>query len=192
MPDSMTLEEKLSVIDSIPPTKGIFGFEAVTEKTTINGGVLQKSRFSHKPTPVRLHKITTVFKGAVFMGDNYQDMVNKQRVREGSDPNFEASPTYCKPVGDNKLIYQNTKNGQLYLRVYLGYGATMNQSYKYFDAFGVEIPKEEYDKIKEEFLKKDSSGANQWLDKEIQVRNYKIENVTKLKRHETWIGGEPC
>lgn len=190
MKNKMSLEEKLSIIDSIPKVKGIFGFAAETEKTTTNGGVLKKSRTTGAPTPARFHRITTVFTGLVFMGDSYEEMVNKAREKEGKEADFEARPTYCFPVGENKLIYQNKKTGQLYLRIYMGYGTSMTSSRKYFDTFGVEIPTEEYVKIKEEYLKKESEASRQGLDNEIRVMNFKVENVTKLKRHETWIGGE--
>jgi|GEM_PF-2277317 len=186
----MTLEEKVSIISSIPKVKGIFGFAAETEKTTVNGGVLQKSRKTKVPTPVRFHKITTIFTGVVFMGDSYQEMVNKVRDKEGLEPDFEARPTYCSPVTENNLVYQHKKSGQLYLRVYTGYGATMTSERKYFDAYGKEIDAEEYLALKEEYLKKDSDSSRQGVENEIRVLNYKVENVTKLKRHETWIGGE--
>ena len=183
----MNLEEKLSVINSIPPTKGIFGFTAETLKTTDNGGVLKKSRKTGEPTPTRLSRITTLFSGTVFMGTDYQEMVNKQRAKEGVRPDFEASPTYCKPVSENRLLYQHNTTGQLYFRVYLGYGATMTSEIEYRDFYGKVIPHAEYKKIKEEYLKKDSDNAKQGLVDTIEVRNYKVENIIKLKRHETWI-----
>lgn len=179
----MNLEEKLSVINSIPPTKGIFGFSAVTEKK-----VLKKSRLTGIPTPERFQKITCEFSGVVFMGADYQEMVNKVRAKEGLEKDFESKPTYCRPVGENRLLFQHNTNGQLYFRVYLGYGATMTSECRFFDAFGCEIQPDEYKEVKAAYLPLEYESESQGTEQEIIVRNYKIENVTKLKRHENWIG----
>ncbi len=179
---AQTIEEKLSVIDSIPTVKGIFGFEAITEEKA-----LKKSRIDKTPTPAHLEVIHKIFRGTVYMGDSYQEMINKRREKEGSEADFQSQATYCEPVGDNKLIWKNKNTDQLYLRVYLGYGSTMTSNIKFYDAEWNEIPMEEYREIKKKYLKLDYAQENQQLENEIVVRNYKIENVVRLKRGEEWL-----
>jgi len=179
---AMTIEEKLSVIDSIPPIKGVFGFEALTEEKA-----LKKSRINKQPTPPRLQVIHKLFRGTVWMGGDYQEMVNARREKEEKENSFQSKPTYCFPVGENKLLWKHKETEQLYFRLYLGYGSTMTSEIKFFDADWKEIPLDEYREIKAQYLKLDSENLSQELTEEIKVRNYKIENVSRLKRGEEWL-----
>lgn len=124
------------------------------------------------------------------MGGDYQEMVNKVRAKEGLAPDFEARPSYARPVSENKLLFENPRSGQIYFRVYFGYGATHNKSVKHYDAYGDEISPEEMKVVKAEYLKKESESSRQGTEQEVVVRNYKVENVTKFKRYETWLDAE--
>lgn len=181
----MNLQEKLSIINSIPRVNGIFGFSALTEKKS-----LKKSRITKEPTPKRLEKIFVEFTGTVWMGGDYQTMVNKIREKENIEPDFESKGTYCKPVSENLLLWEHNKTKQLYFRVYLGYGSTFTTSVKFYDAFGDKMTMEEYSEIKKHYLPLDYENKSQGTEQEILVKNYKVENVTKLKRFETWIDAE--
>lgn len=179
----MTTDEKVSIIASIPTVKGIFGFEAVTEKIA-----LKKSRVTKIPTPPHLAVIRVHTVATVWMGGDYQTMVNKVREKEGEVADFESQPTYCKPVSENRLVWEHQKTGQLYFRVYLGYGATMNCEFHAYDCNDRELTPEEYKRVSAEYLPLKYESNTQGTEQEILVRNYKIENVLRLKRGEEWLG----
>jgi hypothetical protein len=165
--------EELAGIDQ----KGIFSFVACTEEKA-----LKKSRVSGMITPENLISVRKYMYATVSLGNNYQQAVNNRLKKEGKEKSFETQETYTMPVSNNGILLKHKEKDQYYIRVYPNLCHSFTTIVKYFDVNGVEITKEEYQRIKQEFLPIKGDSSNQGLDDPIMVRNYKVENVLWLKR----------
>ncbi len=107
----------------------------------------------------------------VTINSNYQDQVNAQRIVEGQLPTFKSSkPTW----GENITSSIVTHNNNYYLQVLEL--ATKEKSI-YVNQFGTIVEKETF----EQFLPKYKRSSNtQFLEEEVNVKRYNIENITKL------------
>ena len=124
----------------------------------------------------RFGTVTKVAAVNSFVGFNYENAINRQLVREGKEPNFEAAPIW-KGKGErvNSRIVRHIDNNKLYL------------SYKYekslrsfhFDSNMEFIPLE---LIKTAFPKRSSY---QPTEKTIEIRMIAIDNIRKLKFRKT-------
>jgi len=157
--------------------KGIFSFVAVTKKEA-----LKKSRLTKAPTPENLAEITVVRACTVSLGHDYQDMVNKRLEKEGKDADFASSGSYCSPYTRNRLVFKHHEKDTYYLRVYPNIARSFKTIVRYYDAFGAEIPLEEFKDLEKEYFAIKGKNDNQGLDDIVIVNNYKLENVKFLKR----------
>lgn len=99
----------------------------------------------------------------------YENSVNRQRKREGLEPDFEAEPRrWGTRLRGTPLVEHN---GRYYLE--LKVEKTQNPTY-WFD--GKEIKKEEL----EAFMSEHSEG-NQGVEKPVVLRDYKLENIRKVR-----------
>lgn len=105
----------------------------------------------------------------VTLGFQYENAVNRQRLREGSEPDFEAdtrqwgkkiSPMFVAHLGK---IYLETK-------------VEKTLGHSFHDAEGKEIDP----KLVEPFLPKRSKSTTQETEKEILVRDYALESIRSL------------
>ncbi len=157
---------------------GIFAFEAETEVKT-----LKKSRLTSQPTPDVLLNVKKLLAATVSLGNDYETAVNNRRIKEGSEANFEAKESYCEPVGDNNIVFKHKDKEQFYLRVYPNLCKSFHTSVSFVSANGQTWTEQEFYKQFSEYLPAPSkSGSTQGLNDPIQVRNYKLENIRKLKR----------
>jgi hypothetical protein len=205
------------IIEALRKIKGIGDFQIVAETEQV---ALKKSRVTKVPTPSKYEKITKIKLATVSLGNDYEKEVNARLIKEGKDDNFKSQGTYCVPLtrlegelkalaerllntfglsmGDklSKVIYKHKEKDQLYVRVYPNLAKAYESNSVYFDSEGNQLSKDEYEKIKEEYLsldKKIGKGANvaeKFIDKidlsqggieeKIIVNNYKIENILYL------------
>lgn len=209
--------KKQTILEELQKIKGVGDFTLVAET---NEAALKKSRVTKVATPSHLATITKIKLAIVSMGNSYQESVNKRLEEEGKDANFQAKKTYCLPLTQieggvvgfaksilkkvgfkvpekfSKIIYKHGEREQYYLRVYPNLATKYEVKNFYFDANGNALTKDEYEKIKEEYLKLDEkigkgeNNAEKFIDcidnsqggleNKVIVNNYKIENVLYL------------
>ena len=156
---------------------GLFSFQAVTEVTT-----LKKSRISGLPLPAELIGAVKEVRTTVSLGNDYEAAVNRRRLIEGKQADFQAKDSYAHPYKESKVVFKHKSKDQYYLRVYPNLCHSFKTEITYTDSNGKEYSKKEFEEKFSEFLPKPSqSNKNQELTEEIIVRNYKIENIVKLK-----------
>ena len=120
--------------------------------------------------------ITKVNKYSGMINYNYQNSVNNQRKREGVDETFTAASTYASKINDdyNGCLAQHESTGQ----VYLVFKEQSSQKPVY------KINGNEVDSDTEQYLKQFRSGSpkpiSQGVDKAIEHRNIKIENIKSI------------
>ena len=165
---------------------GLFGFVAKVEAAS-----LQKSRVTGVATPQEWDKIIKVIKTVVGAGIEYKKAINVRKEKEGSTPNFTPKETYCVPISENLLVYKHKENEQMYLRVYPNLCGTYKSNVWYFKTNGTQITLEQYKEwlaeYGKDFTKTVKKNESQGLDKPLEVKNYKLENILWLKRGEILI-----
>jgi len=136
------------------------------------------------------------------MGDKLSKVIYKHKEKDQLYvrvyPTERLLNTFGLSMGDklSKVIYKHKEKDQLYVRVYPNLAKAYESNSVYFDSEGNQLSKDEYEKIKEEYLsldKKIGKGANvaeKFIDKidlsqggieeKIIVNNYKIENILYL------------
>lgn len=122
-----------------------------------------------KKTGNTLGPVRKVSRVNVCLGFQYENAVNRQRLREGSEPDFEAdtrqwgkkiSPMFVEHLGK---IYLETK-------------VEKTLGHSFHDADGKEIDS----KLVEPFLPARSKSTTQETEKEILVRDYALESIVSL------------
>jgi hypothetical protein len=108
----------------------------------------------------------------VVIGHKYENSVNNQRKREGSEPTFEAMP---RKWGERKAGTPFVEhNGKLYLEC--GMLRVLDEP-QYIAESGDELPREAI----EPFLPtKGSNAEHQGVEKEVILRDYAIESITEI------------
>lgn len=116
-----------------------------------------------------LQKETSIYNAIINW--TYETSVNKQRIREGKEPDFEALPrVWGSRIKGTPLVEYN---GKYYLEVRMG-----NVKAQRFLNNGIEISKEEI----EPFLRiKKNEGQRQELDKPIILRDYELRSIKEIK-----------
>jgi len=158
--------------------KGMVSLVTVTEIKA-----LKKSRITKASTPSNLEVVTKYSYKIVSLGNEYEKAVNNRLKKEGKDQDFESMGSYCEPVSGNNILFKHKTKDQFYLRYYSNLCPTHKTVTFYCDACGVEIPRELFYKLQEEYypiLK--SKNESQGLDNDVQVNNVKLENVKWIKR----------
>lgn len=154
--------------------KGIARLGAITEKNQENKGILKKGRKTGEPVPKHLQTIYTFQWCNVAIGHNYSKLVNNLLAKAGIDPDFESGASYDEPYKGSKVLFKHKTKEVFYFRVYPEACKDFNPVYRYFDANFKEISKEDYDKIKKEYVK--TSGKSL-----VEVRNYKMESIYVIR-----------
>lgn len=149
-----------------------------------------KSPLEKKATPAKYDYITKITYTTVSLGHNYQELVNRHRVKENKTPDFVAQGTYC--ISENNILFEYNGNnaaliGRKYLRVYPKLCQSFVTKTIYLDGDGSPMSAEQYKAWAEEFGKSWSPNKSQGLDEPIEVRNYIIDNVKYLKRGDNEI-----
>ena len=143
---------------------------------------LKKSRVTKAPTPLNLTTIKKYSYRVVSLGNQYEKAVNNRLKKEGKEQGFEAKGSYCISASDNNILYRHKMKDQFYVRYYSNLCHTHKVVVFYYDANGVEIPKELFYKLQAEYFPLSKSNDNQGLNNEVKVNNVKIENLKWLKR----------
>lgn len=143
---------------------------------------LKKSRITKNPTPSNLTVIKKYSYRVVSLGNEYEKAVNSRLKKENKEQDFEAKGSYCVPVSDNNILFQHKEKEQFYIRYYSNLCPTHKTATFYYDANGMEIPKEHFYKLQAEYFPLSSKNDRQGLDNEVRVNNVKIENMKWLKR----------
>lgn len=148
----ITQDDLLSLLTTISkPT-----FISLVAETTPS---LRKAPLELKP----LKKLTYL---NATIGFRYENAVNRQRVREDKEPDFEAVERKWG-VREGVLVKHN---GKTYLEV------KVEKSYKYvYRLDGIEVPKEKI----EPFLPL-KSNSRQDLEKEIILRDYALDSIREI------------
>lgn len=110
----------------------------------------------------------------VTLGFQYENAVNRQRTREGTDADFEAAPRQWGERISPMLIGHKGKT-------YLETKVERSLGYTYLDATGKELTPEEI----APYLPAKSANSRQETEKEILVRDYALESIRSLS-----MGGE--
>lgn len=168
----LTQKEIVHLITNLSGAKPI-GIEAETDA---------KARKTGNPFGVILKRSRSVG----FVGARYGSAVERQQLREGEAPDFDAAPL---PWGNwlvpNKLIEHK---GKLYLRTQTAPGQRERQSAKvlsYRGESGQFLSKEDVKPFlpeKQFSVKQEAAGLVK--EKQIEVRNFALDNILKLR-----IGG---
>jgi len=121
-------------------------------------------------------KVTKVNKYSGIINYNYQNSVNNQRKREGVDDEFVASSTYASKINDdyNGCLAQHESTGQMYL--VFKEQSSQSPIYK-VNGNEVDLATEIYLK---QFRPESSKPASQGVDKSVEHRNVKIENIKSI------------
>lgn len=109
----------------------------------------------------------------VCLGFQYEAAVNRQRDREGSEPDFQAAP---RQWGERQGMIVRHKG-----RTYLETKVERSLETVYLDASGRQIP---VDDLRPYMLAR-SGSSRQGTDKEIVVRDYALDSIRSLA-----FGGE--
>lgn len=116
----------------------------------------------------------------VFVAMDYETAVNNRLIKEGKDPEFEVSARkWGESVGKSPVI-MNEKNGVVnyYLQVYFVTTNTPKISYEVMENETLRsADKSEF----EEYLKPKSVSTSQGLDRALEVRSFKLENVVEVR-----------
>ena len=113
----------------------------------------------------------------VTLGFQYENAVNRQREREGSEPDFEAAPRQWGRKISPMFVEHK---GELYLETKV----ERSIETKYLDSLDREIPAEAL----KPFLPSRSESSRQETEKEIIVRDYKLASIASLTvRGESYI-----
>ena len=170
----------LKSIRNLEGNPGIFSFEAMTELK-----MLKKSRDTKEPLPEKLKGAKKIIETTVSLGNDYETAVNNRLRKSGKDADFKAESTYCEPIRGSKLLYAHKESGQIYLRVYPNLCKAFHTTITYIDAEGRVYTPAEFKAEFAEFMPAPrKEGANQGLEDPVMVRNYKIENILRLRRGE--------
>ena len=199
--------KKEAILENLRKIKGTGDFEIIaqTEKKA-----LKKSRLTGITTPENLAVITKVTLATVSLGNDYEKAVNESLKKEGKEANFERKEGgYCIPLSAiecglfeivekvlhklgisrkdrlSKVIYKHKEKDQFYVRVYPNLAKSYTSYSIYFDVGGNEIKPQEFEEIEKEYLTIKKEGTRQGLDEEVEVRNYKLENIIYLGSDKT-------
>lgn len=122
-----------------------------------------------KKTGNTLGTVRKVSRVNVTLGFQYANAVNRQRTREGSEADFEASPRqWGKKISPMMVEHK----GKLYLETKV----EKSLGYTFQDASGKEIDS----KLVEPFLPVRSRSDRQETEKEILVRDYALESIVGI------------
>jgi hypothetical protein len=131
-------------------------------------------------TPVKMNKtdnpfydqVTKVQESNVFINFSYENAVNKRLTKEGKEADFEAQPRkWGVHVPGTPLVLHK---GQYYLEA--GF-ITKNAPKASYMHNGEPIDKELF----ERYVPVKKSSGNQGLEKEVVIRDFKLENVRSIK-----------
>lgn len=115
-------------------------------------------------------EIDKIQKSNVFINFNYTNSVNKQRVKEGKEPDFVAKERKwgVKVPGTPLILHKNS--------YYLEARFLNNEPDVEYIYENSEIDKNEFSM----FLPNRSRPTNQNTEKEIIIRDFKVENIQKI------------
>ena len=111
---------------------------------------------------------------------DYEDAVNKQRIKEGKDADFEsAGLKWGEFIGTARTIIAHKD------KFYLRYVLHKNANYSYSERIhtwedGTLVPKDKMDLFWDQYKTKKSESTRQGTDIQIEVRNVKLEGVTRM------------
>lgn len=130
-----------------------------------------KVRMNKRNNPY-LDKVLKTQNSNVFINFNYKNAINKRLQKEGKEANFEPQPRKwgVHVPGTPLVLHKN----QYYLEA--GY-LTKNQPKVSYTMDGEEIEKAVF----ENYLPAKSPSKSQGLDKEVVMRDFKIENIERVK-----------
>lgn len=166
------LEEKLLNISRPQPCS----FVAVTEPKQV-----KKHRETGEPNPFT--NLTKRSRVSAFIGFNYQNSVNNQRLREGTPTDqddvvefFEPAPrAWGHHVGESPMIEHNT-NGRRYMQVKV----QRSLGHEYRDGDQLIEPE-----TVQPFLTKTGKSRRQQVENEVIVRDYGLDTIQQIT-----VGGE--
>jgi hypothetical protein len=120
--------------------------------------------------------ITKINKYSGLINYNYQNSVNNQREREGIDTNFVSKATYASKINDkyNGCLAQHDVTGQ----VYLVFKEQSSQK-PIYKINGAEVDDETEQYLKQ-FRSESPKSVSQGVDKTVEHRNVKIENIKTI------------
>lgn len=105
----------------------------------------------------------------VTLGFQYENAVNRQRLREGSEPDFESDPRqWGKKISPMFVEHLG--------KIYLETKVEKSLGHSFQDASGKEIDS----KLVEPFLPKRSKSTTQETEKEILVRDYALDSILSI------------
>lgn len=163
--------------------KGIYAAITITDLKA-----LKKSRLTKEPTPERFQNIKKYTYQIINLGHTYEDLVNNRLQKEGKANDFEAGKTYVEKYQDSLCVYQHSTKEQLYLRAFILLADRAKIKTVYVDGNGDVISKEEMEDIYAHYLGKKSEKTGQGgLEDQVEIRNFKLENVLYLKRKDNEI-----
>jgi len=114
-------------------------------------------------------KVRKVSRVNVCLGFQYENAVNRQRTREGSEPDFEVAP---RQWGEKISAMLVSHNGKIYLETKV----EKSLDTKYLAENGQEIPSDDV----KPFLPARKPNARQETEKEILVRDYALDSITAI------------
>lgn len=105
----------------------------------------------------------------VCLGFQYENAVNRQRTREGSEADFEAAPRQWGERVSPMIIQHKGK-------IYLETKVEKSLGTSYLDSTGKELSSEQV----QPFLPTRSPSTRQETEKEILVRDYALESILSV------------
>jgi len=106
----------------------------------------------------------------VTLGFQYENSVNRQRVREESEPDFKAAPRQWGERIPGTVLVEH--KGKLYLETKVERAL----GHRFMDSSGTEIPSAKV----ERFLPARRPSTRQETEKEILVRDYRLDSIQAL------------
>lgn len=112
----------------------------------------------------------------VLINCDYSKVVNRRRVAEGKEADFEAAKSYGNLIG--KCLYRLDKDNSVQVRTY--HVKHRHDRSVWVKADGTPLSPELVARLKSEFLPPRGKSVKQGLDNEFKVMNFKMESIRSL------------
>lgn len=148
----------------------LISFLIANPNTVLNAELTSRTEVKLNKRNNTLGTIYRVRTSIVTINGDYQKEVNTQRLIEASENNFKA----LKPVWGENLTKSLVKHNEQYYLQVIELGT--KKSSVYYNENGDVVDK----KVFEQFLPKTSSSSRQEVEDEVNVKKYKLANITQL------------
>lgn len=166
------------------------GVAAIIAASDTHERMTKKSRADGSPVPAWAQGLRALTYSTVNLNHDYTKAINNHLEKTGFNPNFVADEsTVSKPIEGwpNTILRESPKNpDQLYVRVFIEMSkAIVKPEVFYINGLGQNVTDQVTKEFKENFFPKQYGSQKQaehGVSKEVQVREYKAENILYLQK----------